>query len=92
MPELPPVAESGLPGFDVNVWFAVLAPAGTPREIVDRLNGTLVKALQSPDVRERLASQGAESIGNTPEQFTGLMKADLAKWAKVVKAANIKLD
>ena len=91
-PEIPTVAESGLPGFEVSVWFAVLAPAGTPREITDRLNRTLVKALQAQDTRERLATQGAEPIGNTPEQFTAQIKADLVKWAKVVKAANIKLD
>ncbi|MGZ8201641.1 MAG: Bug family tripartite tricarboxylate transporter substrate binding protein [Burkholderiales bacterium] len=91
-PDVPTVAESGLPDFDVTVWFAVLAPAATPRDIVTRLNRVLVKALQGADVREKLASQGAEPIGNTSEQFTGQMKADLAKWAKVVKAANIKLD
>ncbi|MDB5905773.1 MAG: protein bugT-like protein [Betaproteobacteria bacterium] len=92
MPDVPTVAESGLPGFEVSVWFAVLAPAATPREIVERLNGILVKALQSPDVRERLSSQGAEPIGDTPADFTAVMKRDLAKWAKVVKDANIKLD
>ena len=91
-PELPTVAESGLPGFEVNVWFGVLAPAGTPREVVERLNRILVKALQSNDVRERLSSQGAEPIGNTPEQFTAQMKSDLVKWAKVVKAADIKIE
>jgi tripartite-type tricarboxylate transporter receptor subunit TctC len=91
-PDVPTVAESGLPGFDVTVWFAVLAPAATPRDITDRLHRTLVKALQAGDVRERLASQGAEAVGNTPEQFTAQMKTDLAKWAKVVKDANIKLD
>lgn len=91
-PEIPTVAESGLPGFEVSVWFAVLAPAATPREIVERLNRTLVKALQSSETRERLASQGAEPIGNTPEEFTAQMKRDLTKWAKVVRDANIKLD
>jgi tripartite-type tricarboxylate transporter receptor subunit TctC len=91
-PEIPSVAESGLPGFEVSVWFAVLAPAATPKPILDRLNQVLVKALQAPDVRERLASQGAEPIGNTPEQFTQQMKRDLAKWAKVVKDADIRLD
>jgi tripartite-type tricarboxylate transporter receptor subunit TctC len=91
-PEVPTVAESGLPGFEVSVWFGVLAPAATPREIVERLNGILVKALQSPDVRERLSSQGAEPIGDTPADFTAVMKRDLSKWAKVVKDANIKLD
>jgi tripartite-type tricarboxylate transporter receptor subunit TctC len=91
-PEIPTVAESGLPGFEVSVWFAVLAPAATPKAIVDRLNQILVKALQAPDVRERLLTQGAEPVGNTPEQFTDLMKRDLVKWAKVVKAADIRLD
>jgi tripartite-type tricarboxylate transporter receptor subunit TctC len=70
----------------------VLAPAATPREITERLHRTLVKALGASDVRERLASQGAEAVGNTPEQFTAQMKTDLAKWAKVVKDANIRLD
>ena len=91
-PDIPTVAESGLPGFEVSVWFAVLAPAGTPRPVVDRLNQVLVKALQSSDVRERLSSQGAEPIGNTPEEFTAVMKRDLVKWAKVVKDADIRLD
>jgi tripartite-type tricarboxylate transporter receptor subunit TctC len=90
--EIPTVAESGLPGFEVSVWFSVLAPANTPKEIVARLNGVLVKALQSADVREKLASQGAEAIANTPEQFTEQMKRDIAKWAKVVRDANIRLD
>jgi tripartite-type tricarboxylate transporter receptor subunit TctC len=91
-PEIPTVAESGLPGFEVSVWFAVLAPAATPKPILERLNQLLVKALQAPDVRERLGSQGAEPVGNTPEQFTQVMKRDLAKWAKVVKDADIRLD
>jgi tripartite-type tricarboxylate transporter receptor subunit TctC len=91
-PDIPTVAESGLPGFEVSVWFGVLATAGTPRDIVERLNRVLVKALQSADVRERLSSQGAEPIGNTPDEFTAQMKRDLVKWAKVVKDADIKLD
>ena len=91
-PEIPTVAESGLPGFEVSVWFSVLAPLNTARDTVERLNRVLVKALQSADVRERLATQGAEPIGNTPEQFTAQMKSDIVKWAKVVKDANIKLD
>jgi tripartite-type tricarboxylate transporter receptor subunit TctC len=92
LPELPTVAESGLPGFEVSVWFAVLAPAATPRDIVQKLNAVLVKALQSPDVKQRLAEQGAEPVGNTPEQFAATIQRDLAKWAKVVKDANVKLD
>ncbi len=90
LPSLPTVAESGLPGFEVSVWFGVLA--GTPRDIVMRLNAIIVKALASPDTRERLAGQGAEPIGNTPEEFTAQMQRDLVKWAKVVKGAGIKLD
>ncbi len=92
LPEVPTVAESALPGFDVTVWFAVLAPAATPREIVNRLNAEVVKAIKTQDMRERLAQQGAEAIGNTPEDFAAIIKRDLAKWAKVVKDANIKLD
>ena len=92
LPEVPTVAESALPGFDVTVWFAVLAPAATPREIVNRLNAEVVKAIKTQDMRDRLAQQGAEAIGNTPEDFAAIIKRDLAKWAKVVKDANIKLD
>jgi tripartite-type tricarboxylate transporter receptor subunit TctC len=92
LPQLPTVAESGLPGFEVSVWFSVLAPAATPRDIVQKLNAVLVKALQSPDVKQRLAEQGAEPVGNTPEQFATTIQRDLAKWAKVVKDANVKLD
>jgi tripartite-type tricarboxylate transporter receptor subunit TctC len=91
-PDLPTVAESGLPGFEVSVWFSVLAPANTPRDIVTRLNGVLVKAFQAADTKEKLATHGAEAIANTPDEFTAVMKRDIAMWAKVVKAANIKLD
>jgi tripartite-type tricarboxylate transporter receptor subunit TctC len=91
-PELPTVAEAALPGFDVTVWFSVLAPANTPRDIVTRLNGEIVKALKTPDMRERLSQQGAEPVGNTPEEFSAVIKRDLAKWSKLVKDANIRLD
>ena len=91
-PELPTVAEAALPGFDVTVWFSVLAPANTPRDIVARLNGEIVKALKAPDMRERLSQQGAEPVGNTPEEFSAVIKRDLAKWSKLVKDANIRLD
>ncbi|HZN26342.1 MAG TPA: tripartite tricarboxylate transporter substrate binding protein [Burkholderiales bacterium] len=91
-PDIPTVAESGLPGFEVSVWFGVLAPAKTPQPVVERLNQILVKALHTAEVRERLSTQGAEPIANTPDQFTQQMKRDIAKWAKVVKDADIKLD
>ena len=92
LPEVPTVAESALPGFDVTVWFGVLAPAATSRDIVNRLNAEVVKAIKTPDIRERFTQQGADPIGNTPEDFAAVIKRDLAKWAKVVKDANIKLD
>jgi tripartite-type tricarboxylate transporter receptor subunit TctC len=92
LPEVPTVAESALPGFDVTVWFAVLAPAATSRDIVNRLNAEIVKSIKAPDLRERFAQQGADPIGNTPEESAAVIKRDLAKWAKVVKDANIKLD
>lgn len=92
VPDVPTVAESGLPGFDALQWFGVLAPAGTPRELVTRLNGDIVKTLRLPDVRERMAALGAEVVGSTADQFASFQKADAAKWAKVVKASGAKIE
>lgn len=92
MPDLPTVAESGLPGFDVSNWFAVLAPAGTPPAIVAQLNKEITRILETPDMRARLASQGADPIGSTSDECGKYMRAELAKWAKVIKEAGIKLD
>jgi tripartite-type tricarboxylate transporter receptor subunit TctC len=89
-PDIPTVAESGIPGFDVTTWNGVSAPAKTPRSIVDRLNGEIVRALNSPDLRERLIAQGADPLGNTPEQYTAFIQSEIAKWAKVIQAAGIK--
>lgn len=89
-PDIPTVAESGIPGFEVTVWYGVSAPAMTPRAIVNRLNSEIVRALNSPDLRERLKSQGADPIGNTPEQYTAFIQDEIAKWAKVIQAAGIK--
>ena len=89
-PDIPTVAESGIPGFEVTVWYGVSAPAMTPRAIVDRLNSEIVRALNSPDLRERLKSQGADPVGNTPEQYTAFIQNEIAKWAKVIQAAGIK--
>ena len=91
-PELPTVAEAGFPGFEVIGWFGWLAPAATPRPIVTRLNAELVRALKLPDVRERLLSQSTEPVGNTPQEFAAFMKSEHDKWAKVIKAANIKVE
>ena len=92
MPELPTLAESGFPGFSAENWYGVYVPAGTPREIVQRLNREIVNALTQPDVRERFASQGAELIGNTPEQHEEFLKAEMAKWARIARLANAHAD
>ena len=91
-PDLPTIAEAGFPGFEVIGWFGWIAPAATPRPIVNRLNAELVRALKLPDVRERLLSQGSEPVGDSPEQFAAFVKSEHAKWAKVIKAANIKVE
>ena len=92
MPDLPTVGESGLPGAEVNVWYGMVAPAGTPPEIINRLNAELVKIMKSPEISERFASQGAQPVTNTPDEFGKLIRADVAKWAKVIKQSGIKLE
>ena len=92
VPELPTIAESGLPGFDVSTWFGVMAPAATPRPIVNRLHDGIVRALAQPDVEERLAAMGAEPVGDTPEQFGAFVKSEIAKYAKVVKDSGARVD
>jgi len=89
-PDIPTVAESGVPGYNVTAWYGVSAPAKTPPAIIDRLNSEIVRALKSPDLRERLVSQGVDPVGNTPEQYTAFMQNEISKWAKVIKAAGIK--
>lgn len=92
LPEVPTIAESGLPGFDISSWAGLMAPAGTPKSVVLMLNAATVKALASPDMRERLAGEGAEPVGNTPEQFAAFVKAELAKWAQAIKQAGAQID
>jgi len=91
-PEIPSLDESGVPGYDVSVWFGVLTVAGTPREIVQRLNGEMVKILSSREVKERFARMGVEVVAGTPEQFSQFLKSEVARWAKVVQDAGIKAD
>ena len=91
-PDIPTVAESGVPGFEAETWFGLLAPAGTPPEIVKRLNADVLKALTKPDVKEKLASLGLTIAGSTPEKFSGYIKSEYGKWAKVIKDAGIKME
>ncbi len=88
-PDIPTIAESGLPGYDVTTWHGLVAPAGTPREIVNRLHDEVVKALNSPEVRERFAANGIDPVSSTPEEFGAFMKAEIKKWSETVKAAGV---
>jgi len=89
LPELPTIAESGVPGYEAATWYGLLAPAGTPKAIVDRLHAEIVKILAT-DTRQRLAAQGFEPAGTTPAEFAGYIKSEIVKWGKVIKAAGIR--
>jgi len=91
-PDLPTLSESGLAGFDVTSWYSIVAPAGTPPEIVARLQREINKALREPDVREKLAGLGAEPIANTPAEFAAMIKTETAKWSEIVKSAKITIE
>jgi len=91
-PELPTIAESGFPGFEVTNWYGLLAPATTPATIVRKLNLETVKALALPDLRAKFADLGVEGIGNSPDEFTAVIKSGIPKWAKVIKESGIKPD
>ena len=95
LPDVPTIAESGvasLASFDATSWFGVFAPAGTPRDVVLKINADANKALQSAEMKEKLLSQGAEAVGNTPEYFADYIKAETTKWAKVVRDSGAKVD
>jgi tripartite-type tricarboxylate transporter receptor subunit TctC len=91
-PELPTIAESGVPGFDVEVWFGIVAPAGTPRNVVAQLNAEINRALALPEVKRRFAEQGVRTIGGTPEQFGAYLQGQIARWAKVVKDTGVRIE
>lgn len=92
VPEVPTFAEAGLPAYDASSWNGILVPAGTPRAIVDRLHADLAKILRAPNVFDRIAADGPVAVGGTPEEFTAYIKAEQAKWAKVVREAGIRIE
>jgi tripartite-type tricarboxylate transporter receptor subunit TctC len=92
LPDVPTFAEAGLPNFEATNWFGILAPAATPRDIVNKLSAELVRTQSLPDVREKLAGQGVDAWPMGPEQFAALIKSDMEKFARIVKSANIKLE
>jgi tripartite-type tricarboxylate transporter receptor subunit TctC len=91
-PDVPSIAEAGVPGYESVQWYGVLAPAGTPREVITRIHEGVVRALQDATVRKRFLDDGVEPVGSSPEEFAALIRADMAKWAKVVKDAGIKAE
>jgi tripartite-type tricarboxylate transporter receptor subunit TctC len=91
-PELPTMAEAGMPGFDISTWFGILAPAGTPPDVVAKWNADLVKALNAPDVREKMLAQGAEPAPMTPAEFAAFIARERDKYARIVKASGAKVD
>src|SRR3954470_9646055 len=92
VPDVPTVAEAGVAGYDSGAWFALVAPANTPKDIVNKLSRETARILKLPDVSARLADLGAEPVGGTPEQFSAHIKSEIAKWAKVIKDANVELQ
>jgi len=92
LPEVPTTDEAGLKDFEVTTWYGVLAPAGTPRPVIARLNSELVKIIHAPEVKERLAASGTEPRTSTPEEFAAYLKQEIAKWGDVVRKANLKAD
>jgi tripartite-type tricarboxylate transporter receptor subunit TctC len=92
MPDLPTVAESGFPGFEAISWFGLLAPAGTPKAVIDKVHGAALKVLADPATKERFSQLGLSTVGNTPDEMAASIKADLAKWNKVIKDAKITVN
>ncbi|MDM0120733.1 Bug family tripartite tricarboxylate transporter substrate binding protein [Variovorax arabinosiphilus] len=92
LPDVPTIAESGVPGYEATSWFGLLAPAGTPAPVIAKLNASILKALANPEVKKKLAEQGAEAAGEKPEQFAAFIAAETAKWGKVVKESGATAD
>ena len=92
VPDIPTIAESGVPGYDTSTWYAVVAPAGTPQSIIKLLHADFVQALQLPDVRERLTGLGADLIGSSPDYLAQFIKSEIAKWTKMIEFSKAKID
>ncbi len=92
MPDVKTIAESGVAGFDTSTWYGMLAPAGTPRAIVEKLNSEVMRILQLPDVRDRLAAEAFELPADTPDQFAGIIKGEMARWAKLVRETGARIE
>jgi len=92
LPDTPTVAEAGVPGFEVNVWFGMQVPAGTPKAVVDKLNRDIVTLLKEPDVVQRFRNQGVEVAASTPEQFGTLVRSEITKWTQLIREANIRIE
>jgi tripartite-type tricarboxylate transporter receptor subunit TctC len=90
LPEYPTIAEAGVPGYEASQWYGVLAPAQTPKEIVTRLNAEIVRILQAPDMKQKLAADGTDPVGSSPDEFARYIRSELAKWGKVARDAGIQ--
>jgi len=92
LPDVPTIAESGVPGYEASTWYGLLAPAHTPAAAVARLNDAIVKVLADAALREKLSDQGFEPVGNSPEEFGAYIKSEIAKWGKVIRDAGIRAE
>lgn len=92
LPDVPTMSEAALPGFEASTWYAILTPAGVPKDVIAKLNSAFVQVLRAPEMQERLGAQGIESIGTTPAELAAHLRSELPKWAKVVKAAGVRVE
>jgi tripartite-type tricarboxylate transporter receptor subunit TctC len=92
LPEVPPVAQTGLPGYEVSGWYGILTPVGTPKKVIGKLNQAVRAALKQPGLKRQLLARGVETVDRTPEQFGQVLRAEFEKWGKVVKALNIAVE
>jgi tripartite-type tricarboxylate transporter receptor subunit TctC len=92
LPNVPTIAEGGLPGYEVTNWYGVMAPAGIPKDVLTRVNADLVRILKQPDVQQRFQGEGGDIIANTPDEFGKFIRNEIAKWDKAVKASGAKVD